>query len=488
MKKWLCDNKFSILFLTIVFVMLTYCSLQAFPINDDLPYSLFYRGTSRVTNIKQIIMNQRSDYLTINGRFFIHCVVQFMLMFNRNLFSFINSLCIIITFVFMEKIFDLYLSTNNLEKKINNVFIYCMITGLFLLIGSLKYMNYWVAGSVNYVWVFTLLIIFIYYYLKCDLKKHKIINCIIFLFFSCIHECSFVFVLFLIIGDFIKNIIEDKKMKNTFMYLLYCIISILGGLFVIKSPGNAVRMAASQGWYNLSIIERFNLSLPVISKNILNLFYIDNLVPTIFLFALCIALFKKGNKVIKTLDIFIILIALISFITGNGWIYFILSILVFVTILIYNYQEKNNYMSVLWLAFYAVVFSMAITPEYGGGRPNYYLYLFMIIYTCIFLNMILNNKIFINIIKIILVLFSIIMIGYEFRIYSYIGSIKHERLSQIEKVKKEKLNILEYKKIDEKYAKYHADANSPSGKDYWAYRYFVYYYGLPDDIEIKLVD
>jgi len=479
------ENKLSILFLMIIFILLTYCSLQCFPINDDLPYSLFYRGTERITTIKEIILNQMSDYLTINGRFFVHCVVQFMLIFNRNLFSFVNALCIIVTIVFMKKIVDFYSNNIKQEKKI---YTYFLITGLFLLIGNLKYMIYWVAGSINYVWIFTFLIIFIYYYLKTGLIKHKFLNIFLILIFSAIHECSFVFILFLIISDFIKNIIENKKAKDIIVYIIYFFVCILGGLFVIKSPGNIARMSTSSGWYDLSLIERFNLSIPTVSIKIFNLFYLENLVPTVFLIILCVFLFKKGNKLIKILNFFIVLVSLISFLTSNGWMYFILSILVFITIIIYNYKINNNNISVLWVSFYAVVFSMIITPEYNGGRPNYYLYIFMIINICIFIKQIFNKKIFINLINILSVLLIVFTGYYEYKIYSNIGNVYKDRIYQINKVKEENLNVLKYKKIDEKYAKYHADANCPDGKDYWAYRYFVYYYDLPEGIDIKLVD
>ena len=75
-------NKLEIIFFLVITLLFIYCGLQTFVINDDLPYSLFYRGDVRITNIKQIIRNQASDYLTINGRFFIHCAVQFSIFFN----------------------------------------------------------------------------------------------------------------------------------------------------------------------------------------------------------------------------------------------------------------------------------------------------------------------------------------------------------------------------------------------------------------------
>ena len=102
MKKFLRENKFIVLIFTMLFGVLIYSALQTLITSDDLPYSLFYRGEYRITHLSQIIANQESDYLTINGRFLVHCVVQFMLMFGKNLFAVVNAICIITTLIFVN--------------------------------------------------------------------------------------------------------------------------------------------------------------------------------------------------------------------------------------------------------------------------------------------------------------------------------------------------------------------------------------------------
>lgn len=485
MKELLKKHKTTILILLIFIVLITYCGLQTFVINDDLPYSLFHRSNVRVTNIMQIIRNQASDYLNINGRFFIHCIVQFVLMFGKNLFAPLNALCIVTTIIFMKKIIDLKLK----NKKIKSVYLYLLLIGMFLLLGNYKYLIYWVAGSVNYIWLFTLIIIFIYYYLKVGLDKYKKLNCLIFFAFSIVHECSFVFVLFLLLADIIKNLIDKKKsLKEYLIYLIYLICAIIGGLIVTMAPGNALRMSSASYWYDLSFIDRLKTSIPVVSKDLFNLFDINNLIPTLFLITFAIYNFKDTNKLNKVMSVLIVICSIIAFITGNGWIYFILSILVFIAVLFLYYLKKDNSMSVIMIALYAVTFSMIITPEYHGARPNYYIYIWMITCTLIYLNSIFNNKLAIKIIEIFSIAFAIIMCFFEFDIYYNIGKIHKERLKQIEYVKENDLKVLEYKKIDDKYAKYHPDANCPSDSSYWAYKYFRYYYGLEEDVKIKLVD
>lgn len=487
MINFLKKNKYLILLLVAIVVLFTYCGLQTFVINDDLPYSLFYRGPERITNISQIIQNQMSDYLTINGRFFIHCVVQFVLMFGKNLFSVINAICIVTTLMFMKEIINL----KTKKFKLNNIYTILLLLGMFLLLGNFKYLIYWVAGSVNYIWLFTLLIIFIYYYLKVGLKKYRLLNFILFFVFSMVHECSFVFILFLIIADFIEILINKKEKinkKTILLYLGYVVFAVVGGLIVLKAPGNAVRTSTAQWWYDMPFIDRLLKSIPVVSRNLFGLFNIENLIPTILVISLICYGIKLKTKLTNIITLLITLISIIAFVLNNGWLYFVLCILIFIDLIIINYINKDNDMSVLTLAFYAVVFSMIITPEYSGARPNYYIYIWMIIYICIFINSFLNKKNIINIFKVIILIFSTFVCFREIKIYNYIGNIHKERLNQIEKVKKEELKVLEYKIIDEKYAKYHPDPNSPSDNSYWAYNYFRYYYGLDEDVTIKLVD
>ena len=487
MKKYIISKKYTIIFLSILFMLITWCGLQTFVINDDLPYSLFYRGSERISSLKQIYLNQRSDYLTINGRFFVHCVVQFVLMFEKKLFSIINAICIVLTIIFSKKIVDF----NIKESKIKPIFIYFTISSLFLMLFSYKFLIYWVAGSVNYIWVFTLIIIFIYYYLKYGLIQHKVLNIVLICCLSIIHECSFVFVLFLILFDFITNIIKNKFTnfkKNITIYVIYIILCIICGLFVIKAPGNAARMSTSATWYNKSLLERIKISIPVVSTNLYALFNKYNLVPTIFLLFLLLYNFKKSNKFNLTFAFITSVFALTSYFTNNGWLYFILSILVIVNIIIDNFINNRNVMSVIFLSIYAVVFSMIITPEYSASRPNYYIYIWMIINIIIYLNYIFESKNKIKIYNIFSAISIIILCCIEYNIYYNIGIIKNQRLREIDNVKKNDLKVLRYKKIEEKYAQFHPDANCPGNSNYWAYQYFLNYYKLPNDLEIELVE
>ena len=345
MKKFLRENKFIVLIFTMLFGVLVYSALQTLITSDDLPYSLFYRGEYRITHLSQIIANQESDYLTINGRFLVHCVVQFMLMFGKNLFAVVNAICIITTLIFVNLIVKLYTKKSSLK----DTWIYMLIISLFLLLASYKYCIYWVAGSVNYIWVFMLLIMFIYYYLRLDLNRYRVLNAIIIFILSSLHEASFVLVLFIIIGDSIYNYFILKQRNKGFyiIRLIYLLFSIIGGLIILKAPGNQLRMSTAEYWYSMSFLKRISISIPVVSQNLYNFTNIDNVIPTIFVTLTLIYNYKKKIKFRNILSVTIVLFSLIAIIFNSGWLYFVVSVLMFLNICIINYQEDNNELSVI---------------------------------------------------------------------------------------------------------------------------------------------
>ena len=93
--KFLKKHKVLIISIIILLLTLIYTSFNTFLSNDDLPYMFFYRGNKRITNLIQVIKNQVADYKHINGRFFIHCIIQALLIFDKKLWSILNPLVIV---------------------------------------------------------------------------------------------------------------------------------------------------------------------------------------------------------------------------------------------------------------------------------------------------------------------------------------------------------------------------------------------------------
>ena len=92
--KLVVDHKLISFCFVLFYLILVYCHFQTFIINDDLPYSLYFRVNDRITDLKGVIINQIFDYSHISPRVFIHTMVQLLLIFNKDLWSILNPLVI----------------------------------------------------------------------------------------------------------------------------------------------------------------------------------------------------------------------------------------------------------------------------------------------------------------------------------------------------------------------------------------------------------
>ena len=318
LKKELKENKSIYIVGLIIFVCLVYTHFNTFVANDDLPYSFFYRGNERITSLGQVFANQLADYKNLNGRFFVHCVLQIVLIFGKNLWSIINPLMIVTSLILLVKIIRIKL------KKINNLnTILLVFTGFFLMF-NYKAIIYWVAGSVNYVWVLTLLLIILFLYYKYGFSKNKLINIFMIALLCAVHECMMVFTIVFMLGIIVVDWLKNKKLNKT--YLLYC-IGFIGSLILLLCPASQIRMSSDAVWNDLGIISKLQLSIPVVSKNLFNLTDISNILPYIFIFFIICNLFKIKDKFSITMICLIILTMVSIYVFSNNWLYFLLTIL-----------------------------------------------------------------------------------------------------------------------------------------------------------------
>jgi len=458
----------------IMFIALVYCSLNTFISNDDLPYSFYDRTSVRVTNIIQIIKTQIHDYSYINSRVFIHSIVQFLLIFGKNLWSILNPIVIILNFYIINKIIKLYVKNNN--KLFNYIFGFIC----FLLLASYKWLIYWVAGSVNYVWMSLLLILFVYLYLKYDFHKTYVLNMIIILILSILHESLFVFSVVFVIFNIIYDFVFEKRIiKKKFLLFIPLIIS---GAFLFLSPGTLSRIDNSE-WSSYNFFEKVYLAFPIISKNLYYVKTIHNILPIIYIVIVITKLFtyKVNNKYILIVPMCLLFISLLIF--NNEWIYLILSILMIISVFYINYKDNINKLILIFVCYYAVAYSMCLTIEYISGRPNYFVLIFIILLSTLYLQDILKEKILKRMILVLIPIF-IYLLTNEIHIYTEIGKVHKERLDSIENYSEGTLYL---KELEEKYAAYHIDANLPAGKDYYTYGFFINYYNLPKGINIEYI-
>lgn len=471
------QNKIIYIVCFIFFCILVYTHFNTFLANDDLPYSFLYRGNDRIKSLGQVLMHQLADYKEINSRILVHSVVQFLLIFGKNLWTIINPLIIVITLILLIKVINLL--TDNL-KKFTTILIMIMC---FLLIFNYKAYIYWVAGSVNYVWVLALLLLFVYLYFRYGFSKYKIVNILGIALLCALHECTMVFTIVFIIGNFIYNWIKNKKIDtNYFFYFL----GFLGSLVLLLAPSSHIRMNSDEVWNNLSFIQKLLTAIPVVSKNLFNLMDVNNILPYIFIITILISLFKIKSKVSYALIISIIINMILIYILDNNWLYFLLVLLSAISEYYVHYKNKRVDLCIFSLAMYAVIYSNILTPLYYAARPNYYFYIYMIFYITYVFN---NQKIILGkhleyFVNFVITIPCLLLLVNEIYVYTIIGDYHQTRLEQIENYKKNnESGTLVLAKIPEKYGVYHMDINNPTN-DWFTYRYFVNYYGLPSDVKI----
>ena len=414
MTKIIKNNKFVLLFLVVFYLILVFCHFQTFVINDDLPYSLFYRADNRITNISGIISNQLFDYSHISPRVFIHFIVQFLLIFDKNMWSFINPLIIILIIISMS-----YLVKIITKTKVKNIYLVLLSIISFLLLYSFKDLIYWVAGSVNYVWVFLFLILFIIYYLKIGFTSRPILTFLICLCGSMLCETTGIFILIMIIADFIIKIFTEKEIKNYLLKYLFLLVGVIGGLlFILLSPSVIGRMAGDDTWSTLSLIDKVLMSIPTISDNLFNVFNIYNLYPSLLIISIIYVLFKISRKKVLAFSFIAFSLCVLGFLFDNGWFWFLLGVLLFVFECYILIHRNDQQLIPLLVAISIVAYSLMITPEYASGRVNFHVLLFLsifIIYNFIYQSEINKGcRVFIWCLAFLLIVLEII-------IYAYIG-------------------------------------------------------------------
>ncbi len=494
-KDVISNNKWLILIFIVMFCVFLCCGLNTFPSNDDLPYSFFYRGPERVQNIIQVLKNQVADYREINGRFLVHCVVQFVLIFDRVLFSILNAAIIVGTIYLMAYIAKQFISDCKDKKYLSTII--CSIC--FLLLFDFKWLVYWVAGSVNYVWVFFFVLLSLVYYLKTNFNKYDIVNIVLFFLLANIHENSLVVAVILyitiVLEQFFRRKLNIKK-------LLYIVPLIIGAVILLAAPGNSVRVSSYEDWYSMNIIEKMLISIPALSKAILNVNNGYNLIPAIYILVLIMKVIKiiidnrkhninnSGNVIYITGVSLLLINTLLCIITQNGWACFAnIILLAFIENYIHLRNKQYNFITCS-ISMYAVVFSMCITPLYWSLRPNYYLYIYYSILIAGWLvDLIKFKKEAINkIITCILTSILTLLLMFELYIYINIGNVSRIREKEIAEGIKNNDKVIYLTESPGFFMKFHNDLNSVGDEEYWAKKYYYYYYGINSEVDLVVIN
>ena len=469
-------DKLLIILMLLTYIVLVYCSFNTFLGNDDLPYSFFKRLDIRVTNLYQIIYDNLRYYISWTGRFLIHCIVQFLLMFGKNLWSILNPLIIVSQLLIGTKI--VLMEIQRKENKIPFLIFLILIT-LFLSMTRYKELIYWVAGSVNYLFPNLLILIFSYLYLNYGMqesKKIKIVNYILCFLIANLHENSFVFIFVFMISHLIINYANVNLKKD----IVFFIPIIIGGAILLLAPGNFIRNSYNTSFYSMSLVNRLMITIPYVSKSVFNLHF---LIPFLYFASIVLRCIKRKKYIISML---LLVTASLSYVYANGWLYFLLALLLLICEIIY-WLTKNDKFVHLILGFYAISFSMVLTPLYNSGRPDLLLWIWLSILFAINLMNLIRGKLIIYILSLIIFIIYAYYLYREIDVYYNIGKGWNIQLNEIEKTSKNQSEVLYLKKIDDKYVNWHVDVNVVD-ENFWTYKFFVNYYNLNDNVKIIYVD
>lgn len=409
-------------------------------------------------------------------------MVSGLLIFERTLWSFLNPLILMGT-IYIGYLIILHFIDDKKRKKFK-LGIPLLMTGLLLAIYSMKELIYWIAGSVNYVWTFFLVIFTIIYYLKTRMKKHVIFNSLLFLGLGVLHECTFAFAVVFLITIMIIDYIKDKKMD--WKKLIYILPIVIGARFLLMAPGNANRMEGFPEWYAMPFIQRMQTAIPELSKLLLNYRNLLNIIPILFTITLIIRIIKQKNKYAYIISGILTLTMLLCLGFQNGWIYFLMVILLFIGENYLNIKQGRWELVAISLSLYAVAYSVVITPLYYSTRPNYFLYIYYIILTVMYIIEVLpaNKTIAVNTFTTISALVFITTVVIEIAAYTYIGKIHKERMEALEKAKQENQTEVYLPKIKDNMTVFQMDGNNVLEEGYWAERYYKNLYGIPQEMKI----
>lgn len=420
-------------------------------------------------------------YFSWEGRFISRVLIN-ILTYHKVLWNIVNSFVITGTVYLIIKII-------NPKKKI----IYLLTILIFLLMNIFTFSQVipWLAGNITYLFVIPLLLLYFYYIFENDRRfiiTFSILNLIMTMF---VEHMAIILILSNILF-LIYRYIKDKKISKEL--ILYLVLSIIGTVIMLISPGTLYRSSIENVDFNkLSTIGK-------IISNIPNFIYYTFIINPYLIILLSIAniyLIRKNinNKLLKILLIlFMIIIPLLISIlyvisnirpinildTSSIWltIFYVVYILLFLYLIIKNNKSifnKEMFFFVIGISSNVV---MMVSPTWGY-RTSFATYIFLCIFSLIIIdNYIKDRKVYNTIASSVVVLCSI------FYLTLYISVFRQykENKSIIEKSIKDKSNVIEI-------YRYPSFANcNINPDDEYHLKVFKKYYNISEDTEIILLN
>ena len=263
----------SLLLLMGIFLCLFVATREYPKCSDDFSYSyVFGAGNCRVSTISDIIASQIHHYTVWGGRFWTHCVVQWLLMYDKLLFDLSNVIVYGICTYYISRIGSSGFSI--IRWAIVAMVFWCLmpIPGSTVL---------WLTGSVNYLWAACLNVIFLYVFISNKINLFWAIP--LSLISGNTHEGIALGVAGFIFGMLVFN--PPMGSKRAILSAFY----VTGALTNILAPGNFVRMEVLSGGSSNTAVSDFAANLYIQIKGMIAMLTETNDIAVNFSFvAVCI--------------------------------------------------------------------------------------------------------------------------------------------------------------------------------------------------------
>lgn len=212
---------------------------------DDYTYCYSFADGERISTLLQIIPSMASHYQTMNGKIILHAFFQLLLMLPQGLFDVLNAimaclLCYVIYSYVWRKWHD----------EDNAVLYFFVISSLWLYIHSFGHVFLWGAGSLNYLWTTTILLLYIRP-IYTDFSKNQtktFWGCYIlagFIMGNLIETTSFAVIGFYSIWAVHKRLVRKEKVE---LYKMLPLVTLsCGYLVILFSPGGHGRVKVRHG-------------------------------------------------------------------------------------------------------------------------------------------------------------------------------------------------------------------------------------------------
>lgn len=225
MKHILVARLLLILFLAAFFV----ASLMYPMCSDDFLYSFVFQTDEHVQGISDIIRSQSSHYFLQNGRFWTHCVVQYLLQYDKWLFALIN------VFVYGTTTYII----SRICLRSHNIWLWLIIAmTLWCVMPHSGSSIFWLTGSINYLWAGCLNIIFLYVILRGKKAPYWLA-----IPFSCIAGNAHEGLSICFLGAALILLLLRYRDK---IYIYSIILAYAAGFILnVIAPGNYVRLGES---------------------------------------------------------------------------------------------------------------------------------------------------------------------------------------------------------------------------------------------------